>query len=49
MFDYFFLLAPRIWVARDQTQPGPFSQEREEPGNEVAIFFENEKTVAFSK
>ena len=31
----FYLLPPRIWVARDQTQPGSFSWERKEPGNEV--------------
>ena len=31
----FHLLPPRIWVARDQTQPGYFSRERKEPGNEV--------------
>ena len=31
----FYLLPPKIWVARDQTQPGSFSREREEPGNEV--------------
>ena len=24
-----------IWVARDQAQPGSFSRERKEPGNEV--------------
>ena len=31
----FYLLPPRIWVARDQIQPGTFSRERKEPGNEV--------------
>ena len=31
----FYLLPPRIWVARDQTQPGSFSLGRKEPGNEV--------------
>ena len=34
MFDY-FMLPSRIWVARDQIQPGSFSRERKEPGNEV--------------
>ena len=32
----FYLLPPIIRVARDQTQPGSFSRERKEPGNEVA-------------
>ena len=31
----FYLLAPRMWVPRDQTQPGSFSWERKEPENEV--------------
>ena len=33
----FNFLPPGIWVACDRTQPGSFSQEREEPGNEFAI------------
>ena len=33
----FYLLPPRIWVPRDQTQPGSFSRERKEAGNEVAL------------
>ena len=31
----FYLLPPRIWVARDQTQPGSFSRERKETGYDV--------------
>ena len=31
----FFLLPPRMWLARDQTQPRSFSRERKKPGNEV--------------
>ena len=33
----FYLLPPRIRVARDQTQPGSFSRERKEPGDEVVL------------
>ena len=33
----FYLLPPRIRVARDQTQPGSFSRERKEPENEVVL------------
>ena len=33
----FYLLPPRIWVARDQTQSGSFSREKKEPGNEVGF------------
>ena len=33
----FYLLPPRIRVTRDQTQPGSFSRERKEPGNEVVL------------
>ena len=42
-FDYFICYhlesGPRIWVARDQTQPGTFSRERKEPGNEVMVWY----------
>ena len=30
----FYLLLPRIWVPRDQTEPGSLSRARKEPGNE---------------
>ena len=36
----FYLLPPRFWVPRDQTQPGPFFRERKKPGNEVAGLLE---------
>ena len=38
--QFLYLLPPRIWVARDQTQPGFFFWERKEPGNEVSLHYE---------
>ena len=33
----FYLLPPRLLLPRDQTQPGTFSQEREEPGSVIVV------------
>ena len=35
----FYLSPPRIWVPRDQIQPGSFSRERKEPGYEFLSLF----------
>ena len=38
-----------MWVPRDQTQPGSFSREREEPGNEVELKFERKSMQLFHR
>ena len=35
VFNYLIYYNLDLWVVRDQTQPGSFSWERKEPGNEV--------------